>query len=545
MKNSNYWQPVSLDGLLKNYGVGHYKTILVLLTWIGLIGLSVFAVLKMTPGSWVLSELDDNDILMFFLFYPPLLIGGLLFFWFGFEWGFIPVFIASFAIAFSASMPVSWALLFAFSFVLGLGIYALAYHSVPVDMDLRSIKSFAFFTVVSLIAAMASSLGSFVWSLEQGLTSAQSTIIWNGWWTGAFFQSLLILGPLLLLFTPGVLFLRNKVFKHEKRKEVTLKWVYGAISSVVVVISLFVIGGKILGTKGIREALAQNPAAYTENVLKATESFQVIFWISLGIILIVGLTGIYLVSAWNRSLQEEVDEKTGMLKQREAELELAVKDRDLLLNEIHGRVKNNLSIILAVFELQLRNTGEDSFSGILKNSKFRIRALSLIHELLSQSGSFKNLNLKSYVSKLSNRLEQDYRGLKTETEIQISAEDLVLNIERAVSVCMVLNEVVSRIYEQVYANTNSGRVHIDLYSDYVNSYIVVRTKGDFPQKFFKWDDKGDLGVKLIYSLIRLIKGEVVTGDHQNSIAIHFPLDLPVQQQDKPEADNADNNKVHP
>lgn len=537
MKTNESWQPVSLDWLLTKYGIGNYKTLVVIGIWIGLIGLSVFSVMKMAPGSWVASELDNNAILLFFLFYPPLLIGSLLLFWFGFEWGFIPVFIASFAIAFSASMPVQWALLFAFSFVLGLGIYALAYYSVPAGTDLRSIKSFAFFTVVSLIAAMASSLGSFVWSLEQGLSPSQSIIIWNGWWTGAFFQSMLILGPLLILFTPYALYFRNKIFEPEVRKTVTLKWIYSAIASVVVVVSLFVIGGKTLGTRGIKEALAENQALYAEKILQSAESFQVIFWISLGIILVVGLTGVYLVSVWNLTLQEEVDEKTGMLKKRESELELAVKDRDLLLNEIHGRVKNNLSIIMALFELQLKRTGEESLSGILKNSRFRVRALSLIHELMSQSGTFKNLNLKSYVSKLSNRIEQDYREMKTDTEILISAEDLILDIERAVPVCMVLNEVVSRIYEQTYAHVNNGRINVDLYSDFVNSYIVVRTTGDFPPELFKWSDKGDLGVKLIHSLSRQIKGEVFIDDYRNSIAIHYPLELPSQNAANPEKEN--------
>lgn len=98
----------------------------------------------MLPGSWVSTGVEVEAIQSFFLFYPPLIIGILLLFWVGFERAFIPVFLSSFVIAFSAEMQVYWALLFAFSFVLGLGIYALAYYCVPVRIDLRDIKSIAF-----------------------------------------------------------------------------------------------------------------------------------------------------------------------------------------------------------------------------------------------------------------------------------------------------------------------------------------------------------------------------------------------------------------
>lgn len=516
------WNPFGLDELLKNHSFFSVKSGLLLTFWVALIAVSVFTVIMMTPGSWVSANLDDSAIRTFFLFYPPLLIGSALLFWLGFEWGFIPVFIASFAIAFSAAMPVQWALLFGFSFILGLGIYALAYYCVPLRIDLRDLKSFTFFTVVSLVAAMASSLGSFVWSLEQGLSPTQSIKIWNGWWTGGFFQSMLILAPILMIFTPSVRKLRIKFLGQVTKQPVTLNWIYGAIGSVIAVVSCFVIGGKILGTQGVEEAILNNNID-SLSILQATDSFQVIFWVSLGIILTVGFTGIYLVSAWNQTLQEEVDQKTGMLKRRESELEEAVKDREMLLNEIHGRVNNNLAIILAIFELQLKRVGDESLTEVLKNSKFRIRALSLIHELMSQSGTYKSVNLKSYVSKLSNRLEFDYKSLKTKTEIIINADDYVMGIERAVPVCMILNEAISKVYETVYSQLSSGRVSIDFYKDHFKYYMVVRPNGDFSPEIFGWGDKTNIGMKLIRSLSKQINAEIFVDDYRNSMAIHVPI----------------------
>lgn len=517
------WNPIGLDQLLGKLKGEELKVISAVAVWVLLIGLSIYTVLSLIPESWVSANVDQVNIITFFLIYPPLIIGTLLLFWMGFEWGFIPVFLSSFVIAFSAQMPLQWSLLFAFSFILGLGIYALAYHCVPVSIDLRSIKSIAFFTVVSLVAAMASSLGSFVWSLDQGLDAVLTVKIWNGWWTGAFFQSILIVGPLLFLFSPLLMRHRSKLLVPEPKEQVTLGWVYGAISSVVVVVLMFVVGGRILGNRGISEAVINTDAAMAERVFQATESYQLIFWISIGIILTVGLTGIYLVSSWNHTLREEVDKQTSELKKREDALKEAVKEKDILLNEIHGRVQNNLAIILALFELQLKRTGDDSLVETLRDSKSRIRAISLLHELMSQSGTHQTINLKSYVIKLSNRLEQDYRNYETEADISLYAGDLNLDLERAVPVCMVINEILSRVYEKVHTSDVNGVISMDLYSDGEQYYIVVRENGQLPSGLFEWEKKAELGMKLVRSLTKQIKGEMILDDKKNSIAILFPI----------------------
>lgn len=529
------WNPIGLDHLLGKLQGDKVKVISTVIGWILLIGISIYSVLSMIPESWVSANVDQVNIITFFLIYPPLIIGTLLIFWMGFEWGFIPVFLSSFVIAFSAEMPLQWSLLFAFSFILGLGIYALAYHCVAVSIDLRSIKSVAFFTVVSLVAAMASSLGSFVWSLEQGLNAVLTVKIWNGWWTGAFFQSILIVGPLLFLFSPTLLRYRSKLLIPEPKKQVTLGWIYGAISSVVVVVLMFVIGGRILGNRGISEAVLNSEEILAERVFQATESYQLIFWISIGIILTVGLTGIYLVSSWNHTLKDEVDKKTSKLKKREEELKEVVRQKDVLLNEIHGRVQNNLAIILALFELQLKRTGDDSLVDTLRDSKSRIRAISLLHELMSQSGTHQTINLKSYVIKLSNRLEQDYRNYKTDADISLYSDDLHLDVERAVPVCMVINEILSRVYEKVHAPTMKGVISVDLYSDGDQFYIVVRDNGQLPPKIFDWENKSELGMKLVRSLTKQIKGEMIMDDEKNSIAILFPVSRKESKTDEEEA----------
>src|SRR6056297_1936621 len=92
-ERDRYWNPVALDQLLEKLQNDKLKVIATILGWVILIGLSIYSVLSMIPESWVAANVDQINVATFFLIYPPLIIGSLLLFWFGFEWGFIPVFL--------------------------------------------------------------------------------------------------------------------------------------------------------------------------------------------------------------------------------------------------------------------------------------------------------------------------------------------------------------------------------------------------------------------------------------------------------------------
>lgn len=515
-----------MEDVLRKYGFSNLKSNALIIGWVLLTAVSMLSLLFMIPESWVSANFEGGSIRSFFFFYPPLIIGGLLLFWLGFEWGFVPIFLSSFLLALSSSMGVIWALLFSVSFVFGLAIYALAYHCVDIGIELRSIKQVSFFVIVSLIAAMTGSLGSFVWSFSHGLTPIESFQIWNGWWTGTFFQSILIIGPALALFSPTVIYYRRKWFELQKPPKVTLYWVYGSISCVVAGVSLFIIGGNILGGQGIEFALTGVNLDVVNSVMLATESYHIIFWLSLGLVVLAGFSGIYLISNWNKSLQKEVDEKTELLLESDKELRRSLRSRDALLHALHGRVKSNLSIILAVFELQLNAAGDDSLKANIKHSKSRVRAISLIHEQMSSSGKLDRVNIKSYMTKLINRLEMDFNYQRKGSEINIIADEVVLRLEEAVSVCMILNEILTRFYEVTdkhFALDNKVELHVS--ADKMNYYIIMSDEGKLVHKMRRWYMTNDVGAKLIRALGKQLKGEFVFDREDNRIIMLFPKEI--------------------
>lgn len=500
------WIPFTIDHLLKNHGIGRGKTIALFLIWIILIAASMLSVFYMTPDSWVAGNLDREAIYGYFMLYPPLIIGTLLLFWLGFEWGFIPVFLATFVIAFATDMPPYWALLFGFAFVLGLAIYALSYYCVPADKSLGDLKSFTFFVVISSIASIASSLGSFIWSFVHDMSVTQTMILWRGWWTGVLLQSIFIVAPLLFIFTPYIEKLKARWFVRPEPNKVTLNWIYGAIMSVAVVLGLFIISANSLGMQivdGLAYALS---FPSSERILQATESFQIITWISIGLVLTLGMGGIYLVGTWNKNLKEEVESKTSKLQKSERELKKSLDDKEVLLEGIHDRMRNNLTVILALLELQVKNAGQRELDDVLRDSHSRLRSLALVHETMYQNKSVDSLNMKMYAIKLANRLHQSHKHRYKEIETTINSDQIYIDIDRAMPFAMVLNELIVNAYMHAFERDVKGIIQVNIEVDEKNYVIDVRDNGKGLPDNLDQLEKKHLGLKLVKMLIKQMQG---------------------------------------
>lgn len=517
MKNTmaKRWYPLPLDYLLEEYNATSSGVVTLLGLWIFVISISIASVVLISPDEFLLLEQGQVTINQFFLFYPPIILGTLLLFWMGFEWGFIPLFLSGFVITFSASVTYYWGLLFGIAFVLGLGIYALAYYCMPFDPALRDFKSFVFFTVVSFFAAIASSLGSFVWSDFFELNAFQTITLWKGWWTGMFLQSMFIVGPILYLLTPWISSRRREVFPEFPEPKVTLGWIYSAIGSIAIVLLLFIIGAKILGTETLYQQMSSLDAGVSEKLIRSNESLEIISWISIALVLVLGSGSIYLVGSWNKKLKEQVELKTNQLVKSQDKLEAALDERDLLLDAIHDRVRNNLTMVLALLELQLKGKEEKSNEEILKDSHARIRSLALIHETMVQSESIERVNLRSFAIKLSNRVQKSFENKLQHIEVSMNAKDIIIHIDRAVPIAMILNELMVNAFMHGFVDLPKGVVFVSLEKKKDYLYLQVRDNGHPLPSDFEDITKKTLGFKLIRTLVKQLQGEFEVLDEKS------------------------------
>ncbi|WP_020402424.1 sensor histidine kinase [Gracilimonas tropica] len=522
------YQPLTMDYALAKFGLGSMKFLGLLALWIGIIGLSISSVFIVEHLFGFSDILNQERIGQVFLIQVPMLIGMLLVFWIGFEWGFIPVFVSTFVLAFTASMTWYWSLLYSMSFTLGLAIYALSYYCVSFDVSLSSLKSFTYYIVVSLFAALACSLGAFVWSRFYNLPLFETLIIWKSWWVSLFLQAFLVGGPLLYFGTPKIYEWRNRKFDIPAKDEVSLKWIYSTISVLVTVLGMFIISAKLLGSQSIEKEIAGSGMSDQVflSMMSVNESFEIVTWISISLVFFIGIGSIYLVGSWNKNLKEEVDDQTHELREKELKLSTALNERNQLLNEIHDRVRSNLTMVLAILELQLKSDIGKSNEQILKESHSLIRSLTIVHESMAQTGRANQVDLKNYAIKLSNRIEQALRKEHKKIQIRVHAEEHVeLDMDRAIPFALIINELVMNACTHGFRSEEEGLVVIEIFEGMGKLSVKVTDNGSGLPADFEAISKRGIGMRIVKAFSKQLNAELqVASSDTTSFKVEVPLE---------------------
>ncbi|MFN1834936.1 histidine kinase dimerization/phosphoacceptor domain -containing protein [Balneola sp. MJW-20] len=495
--------------------------------WITLIFGGMWLSVNNLPDNWVGAGADRTEIMEMFLINPVFLISMLLLFWVGFEWAFIPLFLSMFVIGLYSSLEPQWAILFSLSFVFGLGIYSIVYNCITIRYDLRSLSSIAVFVVTSFIAATASSLGAFIYSLSHELSANQTATLWNGWWTGAFLQAVVIAGPLLFVGSSTIEKLKNKLFEVPERPEVSIRWVYTAVIVVTAVICIFIFSGDYLGKEQVAEQLIKNPMVSGDLILSSLESFEIITYVSIWVILCVGIGGIFLIGTWNKQLKENVEERTRSLKDAEEKIMASLEEKEVLLKEIHHRVKNNLAVVTALLDLQYMRAEEDKIRHILSDSKSRIKSMAFVHETLYQTEDFSKIDLQSYLDRLTESVTTTFMGSRTAVDVNVLANDNSIEMNKAISIGLIVNELLVNSFKHAFDDMDQGLVvlQINQVSEHLEISYADNGSG-FDMEVVQVEKPKSLGMTLIKTLTKQLNAElkVTSRPGKTVFKFHAPLE---------------------
>lgn len=519
------WNPVSLDFLLSNYRFSSSKILIPLLFWTFLIALILFLTADLMYKNWFEITESRVQLINFFVLNPALIAGILLLLWFGFEWGFIPVYLCSFIVAYISGIPVLWSLLIGVSFVLGLGFIALAYHSTKIPYNLRSLKSFTMFVVVAFLAALASSMGSFIWSFSHQLSAYDTMVVWKSWWTGVFFQTLLIAGPSLYLFSPIIEEKKRKFFDLPKQKDVSINWIYGAVISITLTLGLFIFSGYWLGRLNVKEIAAGQGMIATSDLMGSLEAFEIITWTSIGIIFVTGYTAIYILNNWNYTLREQVEERTRDLAENKKKLELSLREKDILFEEIQHRVKNNLAQVHGLLELQETMSQDPEISDLLKVSKSRIRTMSLAHEALYNNKDFSKISLKEYIEHIARVTHDSFKDSSKNTVLNYNLEDLHLDMAKAIPLGLMISEILINAHKHAFNDQDEGAIAIFTKIKNKKIFLSITDNGCGIPEDIDIKKSNSLGMILVESFTEQMNGSLEIETNENGTKYNFQIPL--------------------
>ena len=152
-------------------------------------------------------------------------------------------------------------------------------------------------------------------------------------------------------------------------------------------------------------------------------------------------------------------------KQADEQIRKSLKEKTLLLQEIHHRTKNNMAVISAILSMQSRRSNNEYIQTTFKEINNKIKAMSLVHQKLYQAQDLSNINLKEYIEDLLNLIMQSYGVLTKKINIKFDLQDVNILIDSAIPLGLILNELISNIFKHAFPKNRSGEIFIRLYQE--------------------------------------------------------------------------------
>ena len=163
-------------------------------------------------------------------------------------------------------------------------------------------------------------------------------------------------------------------------------------------------------------------------------------------------------------------------KQAEEQIKQNLKEKEVLLSEIHHRVKNNMQVISSLLKLQSAKIEDKKYVDMFKDSENRIRSMALIHEKLYQSKDFANVDFNGYVKSIANDLIRSYAVTPDKIKLNTKIEDVSLGLDNAIPCGLIINELISNSLKYAFPKDREGEINIVLRS--INSDEIELTLSD-------------------------------------------------------------------
>jgi PAS domain S-box-containing protein len=202
----------------------------------------------------------------------------------------------------------------------------------------------------------------------------------------------------------------------------------------------------------------------------------------------------------------------------ERTLKKIIAEKELLLKELHHRVKNNLSIIKGIISLQDHDSLDVNGQQLVADFRNRIDAVATLHNTLYDSENLTHLNFKPFIHDLSDGLNRSYAVNGKEISITTKIDDYSVDISKATPLCLILNEVLTNCFKHAFNQSNTGSLNISLTKE--NHTITITDDG--PGFNLKEIKSSSLGISLIKDLADQIDA---TFNYENKNGTQFSIQL--------------------
>ena len=204
-------------------------------------------------------------------------------------------------------------------------------------------------------------------------------------------------------------------------------------------------------------------------------------------------------------------------------LERAVQEKDSLLREVHHRVKNNLQVIVSLLSMHARHAKDRHAADLIAETQNRVRAIARIHESLYGSVDLSMVRFGTYVNQLVSDLVSFY-GMEDRVTARVDAEEITLEIERAIPLALITNELLCNALKHGFPDGRSGVIGVALAQQGAEARLCVSDDGVGIPSFVNTETAGSMGFHLVRTLSAQLQGQLeVSSTAGATIALQFAI----------------------
>lgn len=203
------------------------------------------------------------------------------------------------------------------------------------------------------------------------------------------------------------------------------------------------------------------------------------------------------------------------IKGQKSIISKSLKEKDILLREIHHRVKNNLQLISSLLTLQGRSINDETVIQAINESKSRVRSMALIHQDLYNKENLTSVGVKEYLEKLTLELFQTYKISDDRVQLKLEIEDIDLDVDTLVPLGLIINELITNCLKYAFPNDNEGVLTVSLKKSNIQLLLTITDNGIGydPSK----NRKSSFGSTLLSALTAQLNGEMTIVNNNGTI----------------------------
>jgi two-component sensor histidine kinase/ABC-type amino acid transport substrate-binding protein len=193
----------------------------------------------------------------------------------------------------------------------------------------------------------------------------------------------------------------------------------------------------------------------------------------------------------------------------EEQIKTSLKEKEVMLKEIHHRVKNNLQIISSLLYLQSTAVKDEETREVFRESRERVRSMALVHEQLYRSERLNAVDLGEHLTALAGNVARGYGDAKRRVRMKMHLATMQLDLDRAIPVSLIFNELLSNVYKHAFPGDRRGMVKVELSMAGPDGWILrVSDDGVGLPPQFNWEMSPTLGLKIVRNLTEQVHGKI-------------------------------------